>query len=195
MKRNTLFITALLSILSFIFFSCNSDDAKGTLNIELDNLLSIDDDKRSYVRGEVIWFTVDIPNVMTDTQGKERNVNEISGATTALTNIKFFKETGFSLPSHLRLSEDDFVVEQGQMELFPFETLMRTRAAFQNDRYQFRFGVTLAETGNYFISTPSGEGVFETFFDVGNGNDKDFNLKTTIRGGDANNRFLFSVTE
>ncbi|MDC0008288.1 hypothetical protein OAE12_01110, partial [bacterium] len=74
-------------------------------------------------------------------------------------------------------------------------TLMRTRAAFQDDSFQFRFGVILAETGDYFIAAPSGEGGFETFFDVGNGNDTDFNLKTTFLGGDLNNRFLFTVTQ
>ena len=195
MKRTLPSLFILLVVVSLGLTGCDKDDTKGTLNIELDNLLFVDEDKRTYARGETIWFNIDIPNVMTDIQGKERNVQEISGATTALTNIKFFKETGFSLPSHLRLSESDYVVEQGEMELFPFETLMRTRAAFENDSYKFRFGVILAEAGDYFISTPSGEGKFETFFDVGNGNDTDFNLKSSLRGGDASNRFLFTVTE
>jgi len=195
MKRNYYLYFFVASFSALSIFSCSKDDNKGTFTIELDELLSVDDDQRTYAIGEVIWFNINIPNTMTDVQGKERNVRDLSGATTALTNIKFFKETGFSLPSQLRLSESDFIVELGQMELFPFETLMRTRAVFEEEGYRFRFGVTLAEAGNYFISTPSGEGDFETFFDVGNGNDTDFNLKTTLRGGDVNNRYLFSVTE
>jgi len=194
MKKTFCNIPFLFFICSLTFLGCSSDDTQRTLNIELDNLLSVDDDKRTYTVGETIWFNINIPNVMTDVQGNERDVNKLSGASTALTNIKFFKETGFSLPSQLRLSEGDFMVEQGQMELFPFETLMRTRAAFQSDSYQFRFGVRLVDAGEYFISTPSGEGDFETFFDVGNGSDTDFNLKTSIRGGDSNNRFVFTVS-
>ncbi len=195
MKPTVNYLLAFIFLINLSFMGCSEDDQVGTFNIEQADLLSVDNDKSAYALGEVIWLNIDIPNVLTDIQGNERNIRDLTGAQFALTNIKFFERTGFSLPAHLRLSEEDYIVEKGIMELFPNETLMRTRATLEGEVYRFRFGVKLVEPGNYFISTPSGEGDFETFFDVGNGSDIDFNLKTTIKGGSTNNRFEFTVMD
>ena len=195
MKRYQSLLKLTLPIILILFLNCSKDPTNTTFSVVTPNLLNVDNDQRAYQIGDTIWLNITVPNLLTDVQGNERNARELTGAQYALTNIKFFKENAFSLPAHLRLAEGDFTVELGKMELFPNETLMRTRAVYGTDSYLFRFGVILVESGSYFISTPSGEGDFETFFEVGDGSNNDFNVKTSIQGGDANNRFLFEVTD
>jgi len=122
----------------------------------------------------------------------------LTDAEIATTQLRLFLENGFDTASEVRLTENDIVVDAGEVFTNNEGPIFTVVAPFTDDGYRARFGIALKSSGNYTIAPSFSEVLIRPHF-VSNQDGKIayfINLSTNIKAADEETgRFSFSVSD
>jgi len=198
MKTILFYISTSTILLCASLCSCPEETEYVQFNATQADLISIDDDQQVYAKNDILWITIDIPNVIEDDAGNIQNINQLTDAEIATTQLRLFLENGFDTASEVRLTENDIVVDAGEVFTNNEGPIFTVVAPFTDDGYRARFGIALKSSGNYTIAPSFSEVLIRPHF-VSNQDGKIayfINLSTNIKAADEETgRFSFSVSD
>ncbi len=190
MKNKHLTFTALLFLI--LLTSC-SEDGKFYL-VENGEVLYVDNDKSTYLRGELLWLNIKIQKNQQDkNSNSEIDIFNLTGATETFVGLSLFSSENMN-GSAVELNPEAIQVEKGSMIIVENNSKILGRAIYQNGFYEMRIGIPLDSTGNFFIANSGiasgGQGLA---FNSNSANEVQFN--TSIRNSNEEGRFEFTVQD
>lgn len=188
MKNIHLTFTAILFL---ILLSSCSEDGKFYL-VENHGVIYIDDDKSTYLKGELLWLNIKIQKNQQDkNSNSEIDIFNLTGATETFVGLSLFSSEN-SNGSAVELNAETIQVDKGSMIIVENNSKILGRAIYQNGFYEMRIGIPLDNTGNFFIANSGmaigGQGLA---FNSNSPNEVQFN--TSIRNSNEEGRFELTV--
>lgn len=158
---NSIFMRVALGYLvCSVFVLCGSlccppDDDYTSVDYEseIPDLAIIEGNKTHFAQGDTLFLTVTIPKQIVVKEGKSIDIPRDLGAKSCRFQLKLGVMGDFENPSLQVLTENEVIVEKGDMYFDEYEgTKMICDALLYDKNYVFRLGILLKEKGNFALS-------------------------------------------
>ena len=120
---------------------------------EISNLVRIDGDKTSFIQGDTLFLTIDIPKNIITTNGEKIDLQDDLGSSLSYFTLKLSRKGDFANPAVLSLTENEFVLVYGDVYLNDYDkTRINCTMVFNGESFVFRYGIWLKEQGDFILS-------------------------------------------
>jgi hypothetical protein len=166
MKTFLSYFISFSGILCASLCGCPTDNYQPPVNIELkvEDLVYIDDDRTNYSVGDTLWVNVDIPKFISDANtGRSYDIFETTKAESIRFSFRLSKESNFDNLLEVQLVDSEVVIEEGLVEIDKGRLI--SDILLIDSCYKLRFGAVLKEAGNYVLSNFDDDNLLLYVFD------------------------------
>ncbi|MGW9686884.1 hypothetical protein [Flagellimonas sp. 2504JD1-5] len=154
MKMVLSYSVCFLYVMCMSLCGCPPDDYEEHVEYEaiIPNVVQIEGEKTDFIQGDTLFLAVEVPKVVS-AEGELIDLQDDLRVQSCHFTLKLSKMGSFANPAVLSLSENEFVVLDGDAYLDDYDnSRIYCSAMFNNESFVFRFGILLKEKGNFILS-------------------------------------------
>ncbi|WP_420319879.1 hypothetical protein [Flagellimonas sp.] len=152
MKMVLSYSACFLYVLCVSLCGCPPDNYFVEYESVIPNVVAIEGVKLNFLQGDTLFLMASIPKNIVTVEGERIDLQNDLGTVSSHFAMKLGKKGDFAHPSILSLSENEFVLINGEVYIVESDrTRIHCAMLFNGESYEFRLGILLKEKGEFIL--------------------------------------------